>query len=96
MPTTDSVRKSARRYPSCDPVRPVREHIGTTSERCFSSVKSILANNKPHAEHLICMSLRARRFVARCARNEKKINRLVTMVAKTSAGHVEWQVSGMP
>lgn len=96
MPTTDSVRKSARRYPSCAQVRPVREHIATTSERCFSSVKSILANNKPHAEHLICMSLRARRLVARCARNEKKINRLVTMVAKTSAGHVEWQVSGMP
>lgn len=96
MPTTDSVRKSAHYYPSCDPVQLVREHIATTSERSFFCVKSISANNKPYAEHLICMSLRARRLVVRCARNEKKIYRLVTMVAKTSAGHVEWQVSGMP
>ena len=96
MPTTDSVRKSARHYPSCDPVQLVREHIATTSEHSFSCVKSISANNKPHAEHLIRMSPRTRRLVARCARNEKKIYRLVTMVAKTSAGHVEWQVSGMP
>ena len=89
MPTANSVRKSARHYPSCDPVQLVREHIATTSERCFSSVKSISANNKPHAEHLIRMSLRTRRLVARCAQNEKKIYRLVIMVAKTSAGHVE-------
>ena len=89
MPTTDSVRKSARHYPSCDPVQLVREHIATTSEHSFSCVKSISANNKPPAEPLIRMSPRPRRLVARCARNEKKIYRLVTMVAKTSAGHVE-------